>query len=176
MDLFEAIERRASYRGAFLDKEVSEADIRRIVEAGLRAPSGYNLQTTSFVIARDAALRAQLAALLPTPAMRTAPVILAAVSKPLRNEGAGAAPFCFAVQDYAAAVENVMLAIAALGYAGVWMDGQTRMDGNDERIAALLRVPAGMTVHSLIPFGVPEQQPRQAPKKPFGERAVYDHF
>ena len=108
--------------------------------------------------------------------MRTAPVILAAVSKPLRNEGAGAAPFCFAVQDYAAAVENVMLAIAALGYAGVWMDGQTRMDGNDERIAALLRVPAGMTVHSLIPFGVPEQQPRQAPKKPFGERAVYDHF
>ena len=125
---------------------------------------------------RDAALRAQLAARLPTPAMRTAPVILAAVSKPLRNEGAGAAPFCFAVQDYAAAVENVMLAIAALGYAGVWMDGQTRMDGNDERIAALLRVPAGMTVHSLIPFGVPEQQPRQAPKKPFGERAVYDHF
>lgn len=69
-----------------------------------------------------------------------------------------------------------MLAIAALGYAGVWMDGQTRMDGNDERIAALLRVPAGMTVHSLIPFGVPEQQPRQAPKKPFAERAVYDHF
>ena len=70
----------------------------------------------------------------------------------------------------------VMLAIAALGYAGVWMDGQSRMDGNDERIAALLRVPAGMTVHSLIPFGVPEQQPRQAPKKPFAERAVYDHF
>ena len=109
MDLFEAIERRASYRGAFLDNEVSEADIRRIVEAGLRAPSGYNLQTTSFVIVRDAALRAQLAALLPTPAMRTAPVILAAVSNPLRNEGAGAAPLCFAVQDYAAAVEDVTL-------------------------------------------------------------------
>ncbi len=53
MDLFEAIEGRYSYRGAFTDAPVPREDLVRIVEAGLKAPSGCNAQTTTFVIAAD---------------------------------------------------------------------------------------------------------------------------
>ncbi len=176
MEFFEVVEKRASYRSAFAEQEIPNEDIRKIVTAGLCAPSGYNFQTTSFVIVRDAEIRRQLAELLPTPAVRTAPVILVAVSEKKINEAKGAAHFAFDTQDYAAAVENIMLAIVAMGYAGVWMDGMTRMDKKDAEIASLLHLPKGKTVRSIIPFGVPTKDVPQKEKKPFEERVVWDRY
>ncbi len=176
MEFFEAIEKRASYRNTFADHDIPEEDIRKIVTAGLHAPSGYNFQTTSFVIVRDPELRAKLAELIKTPAMETAPVILAAVSEQKINNAKGAAKFAFDTQDYAAAVENIMLAIVAMGYAGVWLDGMTRMNDADVKIAELLNVPEGKWIRSLIPFGVPTKDVPQKEKKPFEERVVWDHF
>ena len=46
MDVFEAIARRHSYRESFRDEPVPRADLRRIVQAGLQAPSGKNAQTS----------------------------------------------------------------------------------------------------------------------------------
>jgi len=53
MDLFDAIEKRHSYRGGFKDMPIPREDLRRIVEAGLKAPFGKNQQTTIFVIIDD---------------------------------------------------------------------------------------------------------------------------
>ncbi|MCL6650538.1 MAG: nitroreductase family protein [Chloroflexi bacterium] len=53
MELFEAIEKRHSYREGFTDAPVSREDMRRIVEAGIRAPSAKNEQVVSFVIVDD---------------------------------------------------------------------------------------------------------------------------
>ena len=176
MEFFETVEKRASYRFAFAEKEITEEDIRQIVTAGLHAPSGYNFQTTSFVIVRDSEMRAKLSELLPTPATKTAPVILVAVSEQKINEAKGAANFAFDTQDYAAAVENIMLAIVAKGYAGVWMDGMSRMNDVDAEIARLLRVPEDKWVRSIIPFGVPTREVAQKEKKDFDERVVWEHF
>lgn len=176
MEFFETVEKRASYRHPFADAEIPEADIRKIVTAGLHAPSGYNFQTTSFVIVRDPALRAKLAELIPTPATKTAPVILVAISERKINESKGAAHFAFDTQDYAAAVENIMLAIVASGYAGVWMDGMSRMNDVDAEIATLLRVPEGKWIRSIIPFGVPTKEVAPMGKKSFEERVVWDRF
>lgn len=176
MEFFETVEKRASYRNTFVQQEIPEEDIRKIVTAGLHAPSGYNFQTTSFVIVRNPALRAKLAELLPTPATKTAPVILVAVSEKKISQESGAAHFAFDTQDYAAAVENIMLAIVAMGYAGAWMDGMTRMNEADAEIAALLNIPEGKTVRTIIPFGIPTVEVKQREKKPFDERVVWDHF
>ena len=69
-----------------------------------------------------------------------------------------------------------MLAIVDMGYAGVWMDGMSRMNDADTEIAALLQVPEGKWVRSIIPFGVPTAAVPQREKKPFEERVVWDHF
>ena len=53
MDLFEAMEKRHSYRGSFTDKPVLKEDLVKILDAGLRAPSGKNQQTTEFIIVDD---------------------------------------------------------------------------------------------------------------------------
>ena len=176
MDFFETVEKRASYRNEFAEQEIPEEDIRKIVTAGLHAPSGYNYQTTSFIVVRDPVLRSKLAELLPTPATKTAPVILVAVSEQKINHAGGAAHFSFDTQDYAAAVENILLAIVAMGYAGVWMDGMSRMNDVDSEIARLLSVPEGKWVRSIIPFGVPVKKVAQKDKKSFEERVVWEHF
>jgi len=103
-------------------------------------------------------MRSKLAELIPTPATKSAPVILVAVSEEKINQASGAAHFAFDTQDYAAAVENILLGAVAMGYAAVWMDGMTRMEEKDADIAALLNVPADKKVRSIIPIGVPEKE------------------
>ena len=76
MEFFEAVAKRYSHRTPFLDQPVPDADVRKIVEAGIQAPSGQNCQTTSFVVVTDPELRKAIAQQLSTPATQTAPVIL----------------------------------------------------------------------------------------------------
>ena len=166
MEFFDVVKNRGSYRGEFLPEAVRDEDLEKILDAGIRAPSGYNLQTTSFIAVKDARLRAEIAGILSTPATRTAPVILVVLSAfDDSHEG-----LSFEMVDYGAATENIMLAITALGYAGVWMDGMVRLDGAREKLTALLSIPEGKTIRTIIPLGRPAKEVKQREKKPFAQR------
>jgi nitroreductase len=172
MDLFEAIARRYSYRGAFTAAPVPREDLLRIVEAGIRAPSGKNEQTTSFVIVDEPAVLARIAAMLERPVCDTSRAMIACVVDP-RPVLPG---LSFAAEDCAAAVENMLLAITALGYATVWLDGVLRRDQIAERIGRLLGVPEDRTVRVLLPLGVPLAPGRQREKLPLAHRAWFNRF
>lgn len=172
MDFFEAVQRRYSHRTPFLDQPVPDEDVRKIVEAGICAPSGMNCQTTSFVVVTDPQLRAQIAQVLSSPATQTAPVILVVLSEHVITP----CGLPFEVEDYAAAVENMLLAAAALGYASVWMDGMTKADAANTAIRAILNVPEGKTVRTILPLGVPAEVGAQKERKPFEERCTYNKF
>lgn len=172
MDFFETVAKRHSYRGKFKDLPVPEEDIRKILTAGLQAPSGYNTQTTTYIVVTDPQLRAEIAKLQPMPAIATAPVLLV----PLSEEVETHENLRFEIEDYAASVENVMLAITALGYAGVWTDGMMKLHGMGQAVAKLLNVPKNKTVRAVIPVGVPEQAACQKEKKPYEERVHYNAF
>ena len=64
MDLFDAIANRYSYRGEFTDAPVPRADLEKIVQAGIQAPSACNEQVASFVIVDDPPLLRQIAEIL----------------------------------------------------------------------------------------------------------------
>lgn len=57
MDFFKTVNKRGSYRSKFKDIAIPDEDIRKILGAALKAPSGYNLQSTSFVVVTDEKLR-----------------------------------------------------------------------------------------------------------------------
>ena len=59
----------------FSNGKIPDENIRRIVAAGLKAPSGCNCQSTSFVIVTEDSLREKIAEILPSKVTRTAPVI-----------------------------------------------------------------------------------------------------
>jgi nitroreductase len=171
MDVFEAIERRHSYRGAFAPQRVPRADLERIVAAGIRAPSGYNGQSTSFVIVDDPSLLARVAEITGSALIGAAPAAIVAVMDP---DATPDKAFRFGVEDYAAAAENMLLAATALGYAAVWLDGMLRREDRAAKVGALLGVPVSREVRVILPIGVPLERWTQKEKKPFAERAWFN--
>jgi len=167
MDFFDAVKTRFSYRGRYKDQPVPEEHLRKIVQAGLDAPSGCNLQTTEFVIVTDPDRVRQLAGIVGRRTVATAPALIVAIC----DIEANAEGMHFWIEDCAAATENVLLAIAALGYASCWIDGALQREGRAEQVAALLGVPPGRIVRIVIPVGIPDEAETRRAKRPFAERA-----
>ena len=84
--------------------------------------------------------------------------------------------FEFQVEDCAAAVENMLLAITALGYASVWIDGWLRVDNRSRQIGNMLNIPAEKVVRILLPIGVPAKEVRGPKKMDFGKRAFINKY
>ena len=166
MDFFDVISKIGSYRDEFLSTEVRDEDLKKILDAGIKAPSGYNLQTTSFIAVKNPKVKEEIASILSTPATKTASVIIVVLSE-FNDSHNG---LSFEIEDYGAATENIMLAITALGYAGVWMDGMVRLNGAREKLASLLAVPKEKTIRTIIPFGIPAKAVTQKAKKSMDER------
>ena len=172
MDVFEAVSKRYSYRGEFTDAPVPREDLIKIVLAGIHAPSGKNEQTTSFVIVDDTELLGQVARIVDKPVCHSAKAMIVCVIDPRPVLGS----LSFAVEDCAAAVENMLLAITALGYATVWLDGTLRSEDKAARIARLLGVPEDKSVRILLPLGVAAEPGTQKEKLPFEKRAWFNRY
>lgn len=173
MDTFTSILQRRSYRGRYQALPVPRENLRKIMEAGLAAPSGCNKQTTSLIAVDDPSVLARVLAVIDPPIAQTAPAAICVLTQrknAYRDK-------CFAVQDYAAAIENMLLAITALGYSSCWYEGHiTDDDRICDKIAAVLNVPEGYDLVALLPVGIAER-PAAAPKKrSFEERAWFNTF
>ncbi len=175
MEFFEVVKKRQSYRGGFENKSIPRGDLKKIVQAGLDAPSGKNAQTTQFVMVDDAAIVRTIAAMHPTnKAVQQAQAYIACITD--RHPEAVFEGMSFQLEDCAAAVENMLLAIAALGYASVWIDGWLRLDNRADTIGKLLGLPAGKILQILLPIGVATETMARPAKKPFADRAWFNAY
>lgn len=175
MDVFEAIGRRHSYRGPFLDKPVSREDLGRIVQAGVQAPSGKNAQTTTFVIVDDPQVVQAIGQMhANNQAFQQAKAFIACIVD--AHPEAIYEGYHFQVEDCAAAVENMLLAVTALGYATVWTDGWLRVQNRAAQIGEMLDLPAEKRVRILLPIGVPAEDWPQKEKLPFEQRAWFNRY
>ena len=111
MDFFKAIESRHSYRAAYTDANIPETDLIKILDAGIRAPSGCNAQTTSFILVTNPELRSQISNILNSENVRTAPALIIVTTEKVTFDFG----LDFELEDYGAAVENILLAATALG-------------------------------------------------------------
>ncbi|MDL2236796.1 nitroreductase family protein [Christensenellaceae bacterium OttesenSCG-928-K19] len=172
MDFFEVVKMRHSYRKAFKDVAIPKEEVEMILDAGLRAPTGGNQQGTSFVVVDDKVLIAELNKIFPHKGIASAPIVVVVLTSSIEAYPGK----CFEVEDYAAAVENIMLAAFALGYASVWTDGETRDENRAKAVADLLNVPGDLCVRAMLPIGVPAEEGKQAARKPFAERVHFNRF
>ena len=173
MEFFETAAKRQSYRGSFKPQPIPREHLKQIVQAGLAAPSGCNIQTTRFVIADDPQLVEKIAAMHETnKAMQQACAFIACIVD--EQPEAVYQDMSFQVEDCAAAVENMLLAITALGYGSVWIDGWLRVQGRAETIGKLLCLPAGKRIRILLPVGIPAESFKGPVKMPFDQRAWFN--
>ena len=173
MNTFETFSARYSYRGKYLPTPVPKDHLMKIMEAGCAAPSGCNKQTTSFIAVDDPEVLSRLKAVIDPPMADTAPAFLCVLTRKIiayRDR-------TFYVQDYSAAIENALLAIADLGYASCWVEGHiTDEDRIGDKMAAILGVPEDYELIAYLPVGIPEAEGKRVRKKPLSERAWFNGF
>lgn len=174
MELFEAIFGRRSYRDLYQTTPVPRADLRRIMEAALAAPSGCNKQTTSVIAVDDSAIMSRLTALLAShPGFASAPAaicILAEKKLAYRDR-------TYYIQDYSAAIENALLAVHALGYETCWVEGYvTDSDRIGRKMADILGVPEHLELVCYLPVGRAAEEGSRVRKQPFEERAWFNGY
>lgn len=175
MDIFDAIRERHCYRGAYKDFKPNREDLVKVAEAGLMAPSGKNSQTTDLVIIDDSSIIAQISTMHPqNKAMQQAKAYIVCIVD--KNPPAVYEGLSFQLEDCAATVENMLLAITALGYASVWVDGWLRAEGRADKIAKLINLPESKKVQIILPIGVPAEVVSSPKKKSFSERAWFNSY
>ena len=173
MEALDAIFSRHSYRGPYKKDPVPREDLITILRAGLAAPSGCNKQTVSLIAVDDPEVLRRLRGVIDPPAAQTAPALICVLTKRIiayRDR-------CFSVQDYAAAIENMLLAIVALGYQSCWYEGHiTDTDRIGCKMAQILGVPEDYELVCMLPVGVAEAETKPPVKKAFEARAWFNGF
>lgn len=168
-DLFEAIRERRSERH-FKPDPVPDDTVRRIVDCGLKAPSAGNMQPWQFLIVKRPELRADLSkAAFGQKFVEDAPVVIVVLADPGRSAGRygnrGSDLYC--IQDTAAAVQNMLLAVVAFGLGACWVGAF------DEAAASrALELPEHLRPVAMIPIGYPKERPtprRPRPERPWDE-------
>lgn len=173
MNTFDTIAARRSYRGKYLPTPIPREHLYRIMEAGCHAPSGCNKQTTSFIAVDDPEILARFRTVIRPPRADTCPAMICVLTRKIvayRDR-------VFNVQDYSAAIENMLLAIADLGYASCWFEGHvTDEDRIGYKMQKMLGVPDEYDLICFLPVGIPAEGFKPLQKQPLIERAWLNGF
>lgn len=164
MQTLETILTRRSIR-KYEPKPLREGDLRKVLEAGRKAPSAANRQPWHFIVVQEEEEKRALAeACSGQTWLAEAAVIIAGIGRPNVNEK------WYAV-DVAIALENMILAATALGYGTCWIGAFEQA-----KVKELLQVPDEMEVVALTPIGWPADQPEARPRQPLTEFASLGRY
>lgn len=150
MDTIECIMTRRSVR-KFKEQPVEWDKIGKILDAGRYAPSSGNLQNWKFIVVSDNEKRKAIAeASAGQHWIADAPYIIAIISEPekanrfygIRGER------LYAIQNCAAAAENMLLAAHALGLASCWIGAF-----DENKISSILNLVKEVRPHIILPIG-----------------------
>ncbi len=163
MDFFDVVEKRASVR-SFAPCEVGDDELRRILDAGRRAPSGLNVQPWEFILIKDPDTLKKLGKVQGCIAEAGAGVAVVVDQNATR----------FWIEDASAAIENMLLAIEALGYASLWVEGYVLR--HEKMAKDVLGVPEARRLLAILPVGKAGGPQRQAGKKPLTQLVHYERY
>jgi len=162
--VLDAIRERRSIR-QFLDAPLAEDDLRTVLEAARWAPSGLNNQPWRFAVVRDSALREKLARQTRYgEIIRSAPVVIAVFLD--LEESYDRTKDCQAV---GACLQNMWLAVHALGLGGVWIGEILK---KKEEVREILELPARLELMAVMAIGHPRHRHQQSERRPLGELVV----
>lgn len=160
MDLFEAIKKRRSVR-SLVKTEIAMEDLEKIVEAGILAPSGMNVQPREFIIITNPDIIDKLSEV--QSFIRNASAMIAVVCTPDASK--------YWLEDMAASVENMLLAITALGYDSCWVEGTLLR--REKWAKEILGVPKEKRLMVILPIGKAASPGTQAPKNSLADVTSY---
>lgn len=164
MDAIECINSRYSCRD-YHPQPVPRELLRKLVDAGRRAPSGRKEEPVEFVVATGRTDREFLAR-------------IASAGKFIAQAGAClvviARDATYYLEDGSAAVENVLLAATALGLQSCWVAGDKKPYADD--ILRHFGVPAGYKLVAMLAIGYARTPGGQPPHRPLDQVLHWEKF
>ncbi len=171
--LLKTINERASVREFDKNRPVSDDFARKILVAGLRAPSAGNIQPRTFIVVEDKRAREQLYDLCENQDfMKDASlwiVVCADVHRHVRAaeltgvqyDFMGILPFTFSVLDAGLSLENMVLAADSLGLGSVISGSVIEHPSEAQRI---LKLPKHTLAISILCVEHPKKKPNRREK------------
>lgn len=157
MELMNVMLTRRSVR-KYSDREIPEETLRKILQAGLLAPTSRNLKPWEFYVIRNKSTLAQLAE--------------------AKNAGAGMLAGCNAaivvfadggkadtwVEDCSIAMSFMMLMAEEQGVGCCWVQIHLRSDGNgndaEKNVREILGLPEQYRIAGVLSLGMPADRPK----------------
>ncbi len=152
MEAMEAILGRRSIR-KYLDKPVTDAELKRLLEAGMAAPSAHNRQPWHFVVVTNRATLLEIPKFHNYSKMLEQAALAIIVCGDSELDGGTG----FWVQDCSAATQNILLAANATGLGAVWL-GVYPNENLVKNLRDLLHIPEKVTPLCIISVGHPMEQ------------------
>lgn len=154
VELLDAIQKRRSIRD-FAPEEVPPEMIDQLLEAAVWAPTAGNVQPWRFVVVRDLHTRKELAvSALNQLWVSRAPVVIVVCADLDRAERfySDRGRDLYAIQDTAAAVQNILLAAVSLGLGSCWVGAFS-----EARVSKILDLQR-LRPLALVPVGYPREE------------------
>jgi 5,6-dimethylbenzimidazole synthase len=188
MELITAINQRQSCRD-FLEENIEQDSLEKIIEAGIMAPSPLNSQPWDFIVITNNIVKEQIcngAQKCKAKAMeasgwqwlekysveflRTTPVIIVVTGDKTKSgvdifQEDGPMAYQHAC---AAAIQNMLLTSHALGLGSVWF---TLFD--KESVKELLNIDDNKVPLAFVCLGKPAKNGAKAPRKPMANKTVF---
>jgi nitroreductase len=166
--ILENIQSRKSVRN-FTGEPVTKACLLALLKAGMAAPSARNRQPVAFVAVTERNILDTLGEGLPyTKMLFNAGACIVVCGDSSVALQAGATDLWY--QDAAAATENILLAVEAMGLGAVW-SALYPYPERENHARKVLKLPAAVTPFSIIPVGHPTGQ--DMPKDKFREGKIH---
>lgn len=152
METLKAIRERISVR-QYSDKEIGEAELQSILEAGMSGPTAVNARPWSFLVVRDPETLNKMAdtngrAAEPLRKAKLGILICGDLERAFQK-----APEYWVI-DGSIAAQNMILAAHDMGIGSVWL-GTWPQQEKVEGQAKLFNLPKTQIPHSIIAFGYP---------------------
>jgi nitroreductase len=192
-DFFDVVRSQRAHR-RFLPDPISDADVERLLDAAVHAPSAENSQPWEFVVVRDAAVRRAIAEVTrgvweglarevvrgrlgprlfgevdrwASGGLADAPVLIAVC-----GDTSAADPGTLAASIYPA-TQNLLLAAHVLGL-GSLLSTLPTLDG--DRLSAVLGLPPHLRAMAVVPIGRPARALGPARRTPARAKTHRDRF
>ncbi len=170
MRVFEIIKGRRSIR-KFEKRLIEKNILRKLVEAGVWAPTGGNAQTWVFIIITDSNRIRKIKAVSPGILGIPSALIVVCQDKEIAyNKGGELGRDILSIMDVAMASQNIMLQAydEKIGSCAV-------LSFHKKGVQTLLDIPERIVPELLISLGYPAESPKP-PKRKFGEICFFEGY
>ena len=151
MEFWDVIQKRRSVRSFLLNKDITREQIQKIITAGKHAPSAGGIYPVEFIVVEEPGLINQLGAAAGSQKhvldASVLIVIVSDVEKSAVRYGSRGREL-YAIQDAAAAVENMLLTIVDLGLASCWVGAF-----EEAEVSQILSLPEHKRPLTILPIG-----------------------